>query len=327
MRDDSAASIRILADIGGTNIRFAAQVAGHPPGDTAVFATGDFPGPQAAINAYLARLGVVGSPRAVALAIACPVAGDRVEMTNNRWSFSIEDLRRRLGVPVLKVVNDFTAVALAVPHLLARDLNPIGDGKAVTGAPVAVIGPGTGLGVSALIPTAGSQWVALETEGGHVTAPAANERESAVLALLRDRFGHASAERCLSGQGLVNLYNALAELGNHDPRPLQPAEVTGNALNQSCSLCVVTVDMFCAMLGTVVGNLALTIGARGGVYIAGGIVPRLGRLFGESLFRHRFEGKGRFSDYMKAIPTFVVTRDTPAFLGLEEILDQSDESM
>lgn len=319
----SAPPPRLLADIGGTTARFALQ-RGNRPAERFVALRGkDYPDLAAAVRAYLEHCGPLRPPRQAAFAIASPVDGDRVEMTNSPWSFSIRALRRRLGLERLLVVNDFTAVALAAPRLSRRSLVKIGPGAAARGAPIAVLGPGTGLGVSGLIP-AGGGWVPLAAEGGHVTLPAADDRESEIVARLRRRFGHVSAERALSGPGLVNLYVAIAELEGR-PAPLDdPAEITRRALDGGSPLCAAALTTFCAMLGGCAGDLALTLGARGGVYIAGGIVPRLAEAFARSPFRRRFEAKGRFADYLAAIPTFVVTHRSPAFLGLRALLDAAE---
>ena len=241
-------------------------------------------------------------------------------MTNRDWSFSIDRLRQDLGLETLHVINDFAAVALAVPHLGAADVTRIGGGAAAQGAPIAVIGPGTGLGVSALVRTPG-RWTPVATEGGHVTLAAADEREAEVIAHLRRRFGHVSAERALSGPGLVNLHAALAALAGQ--AAAAPTDITARALAGADPLCRDAVAMFCAMLGTVAGDLALSLGARGGVYVAGGIVPDLGARFAATDFRARFEAKGRFKGYMAAIPTFVITMAQPAFTGLAALLEEA----
>ncbi|HLJ21126.1 MAG TPA: glucokinase, partial [Stellaceae bacterium] len=199
----------------------------------------------------------------------------------------------------------------------------VGGGEAVPDTPIAVLGPGTGLGVSGLIPANGVL-APLSGEGGHASMPAADDRESDVLLRLRRRFGHVSAERVLSGQGLVNLYSALADIEGVQVEPYTPAQIADPVIGEREPLCGAAVAMFCAMLGTVAGNLALTLGARGGVYIAGGIVPRLGARFVESGFRERFEHMGRFRDYLAAIPTWVVTAGVPAFLGLAELLERKE---
>ena len=183
-----------------------------------------------------------------------------------------------------------------------------------------MLGPGTGLGVSGLIP-AGAGWTPITGEGGHVTMCAVNDREGDVMRGLRLRFNHVSAERVLSGMGLTNLYETLAAIDEVDVPQRDPREVSEAALALAEPHAVEAVDMFCAMLGTVAGNLALTLGSTGGVYVAGGIAPKLGELFLKSEFRERFEAKGRFRDYLAPIPTYLVTHPTPAFLGLRSMLD------
>lgn len=323
------ARLRLLGDIGGTNARFALQVGGGPPSHVASFAGKDYADLADAVRAYLGAEAGEAPPSLAAFAVAAPVTGDRVELTNSPWSFSTEALRRRLGLERLVVVNDLTATALSIPRLDRDDLVQVGAGAAAAGAPIAVLAPGTGLGVSGLIPVppgeAPGRWVPLTTEGGHVTLAAADDRESAVLAVIRRRFGHASAERALSGPGLVNLAHALAEVEGGGPAPETPDQVTGRALSGASPLCAAALEMFCAMLGTVASNLALTLGARGGVYVAGGIVPKLGAAFGTSSFRRRFEDKGRFSHYLAAIPTYVMVREMPALLGLAGLPDDEDE--
>ena len=190
----------------------------------------------------------------------------------------------------------------------------------MAGAPLAVLGPGSGLGVSGLLPRPGGGWLPLSGEGGHVTLAAADDRESEVLARLRRRFGPVSAERALSGPGLVNLYRALCELAGREPAPLSPAEVSDAGLAGGCPHCREALELFAAFLGTVAGDLALTLGARGGVFIAGGIAPRLGDFLEGSAFRRRFEDKGPQRVYLEAIPTDLVIHPRPAFPGLGALL-------
>lgn len=316
---------RLLGDIGGTNARFALQAPEGRPKAIKRIKTADFPDLASAAEAYLAAASSGRPPRQAALAVACPVTGDEIHLTNNPWSFSIKALRRRLGVDSLHVINDFEAIAWSVPWLGAKDVRKIGRGKMQKGAPIAVIGPGTGLGVSALVPVAGG-WRALATEGGHVTLAPATAREAKVIGILRRKFSHVSAERALSGQGLVELYRAISLLdgtgkGTAAAETMTPATVTRRALGRRDRAAARALGMFSEMLGTVAGNLALTLGARGGVYIAGGVVPRLGRGFAAAAFRRRFEDKGRFSTYLGAIPTYLIIRKTPAFLGLAGFLD------
>lgn len=304
---------RLLGDIGATNARFALADATGKIERVRVLACDDYPGLAAAIAAYLAEDGIA-TPAAAALAVASPITGDSVTLTNHPWSFSIAALKRQLQLKRLVVINDFTANALAVPRLQPEDRQAVGGGSPAEGAPIGVLGPGTGLGVSGLVPTPAG-YVPLASEGGHATLAPADAREGAVLDRLRQRFDHVSAERVLSGQGLVTLYTTLAEIAGRPAGPFTPAQIADRAIGESEPLVRDALAMFCAMLGTMAGNLALTLGARGGIYIAGGIVPRLGGRFAASQFRERFEAKGRFRSYLAAIPTYVVTHKLPAFLG------------
>ena len=311
---------RLIADIGATNARFALVDAEGRIDEPRVLASDDYADLETAIEAYLSAVRAA-APKEAALAVASPVTGDLVTLTNHPWSFSISRLRQRLGLARLLVVNDFTANALAVPRLGASERIAVGGGEPVADTPIAVLGPGSGLGMSGLVPTAAG-WIALPGEGGHQTMAAADGREAAVLERLRRRFDHVSAERVLSGQGLVNLYQTLAGLDGVPTAPLTPAQIADRVIGEGDRQARDAVAMFCAMLGTVAGNLALTLGARGGVYIAGGIVPRLGATFVASDFRARFEAMGRFRTYLAAIPTYVVTHPTPAFPGLVALLEQ-----
>lgn len=314
----------LVGDVGATNARFGLV---SPDGGllhSSTFACADFAEIGDAVRAYLEMRGGLPAPRIGALAIAAAITGDRIRMTNHPWSFSVAALRDRLGFDRLVAINDFTAVALAVPRLAPADRMPVGGGAPVAGKPAAVLGPGSGLGASGLVP-AGGGWAALTGEGGHATMAPATARESAVLDLMRRRFDHVSAERCLSGPGLVNLYNSLAALDGVPAAPYTAAQITDPETGAQDPLCREATAMFCAMLGTVAGNLALTLGAQGGVYIAGGIVPRLGTRFAESGFRERFEAKGRMRPFLAAIPTYVVTHQLPAFLGCAAALAERSD--
>ena len=309
----------LVADVGATNARFGLV---SPKGvvlHTRTLAVADHPTIGDSITAYLGERGALPMPRQGAIAIASTITGDRVAMTNHPWTFSIAALKSQLGFDRLEVINDFTALALALPHLSQEDRRPIGGGASSAAAPIGVLGPGSGLGVSGLIP-ASAGWIALAGEGGHATMAPATDRESAVLDRMRRHFDHVSAERILSGPGLVNLYNTLAMLDGVPSKGYTAAQVTDPAIGAADPLCGEATSLFCAMLGTMAGNLALTLGARGGIYIGGGIVPRLGQRFAESPFRARFEARGRFSQYLAAIPTYVVTHPLPAFLGCAAVL-------
>ena len=312
---------RLVGDVGGTSARFGCVPnAGGRIERIAELACDDYPSLGAAIAGYCTTQGVP-TFAAAAIAVAATVTGDALAMTNRGWSFSIEALRRDLGVDRLLVLNDFEALALALPTLAAEELRRIGGGAAVAGEPCALLGPGTGLGVSGLL-RAGGAVLPLAGEGGHATLSGDDKRDELAIAYLRREFGHASAERALSGDGLVNLYRFVCERDGLVARDLAPADVTGAAMSTSDAACVEAVDLFFGLLGGFAGNLALTLGARGGVYIGGGIVGRLGRAIDRSSFRVRFEAKGRFSSYLAAIPVWLIEpRSPPALRGANAALD------
>ena len=313
---------RLIADIGGTNARFA-LLAGEAVRDERVLKVDGYDGIVTAIEAYLDLVGAASGadrPTEAAIAIANPITGDRIRMTNHFWEFSAAETRQALRLGRMIFVNDFTALAMAIRHLPPEELEQVGGGRGTPGAPHALLGPGTGLRVSGLIP-AGDHWVPLQGEGGHATLSPANEREMDVIRVLRQRFSHVSAERVLCGPGLVNLYEALCLLDGRAPEDLEPPDVTRRALDGSCRICRETLTMFCGMLGTVAGNLALTLGALGGVFVGGGIVPSLGRFFASSPFRDHFEDKGRFADYLAPVPVWVIHTERPAFIGVARTFD------
>ncbi|CAA7618829.1 glucokinase [Magnetospirillum sp. SS-4] len=311
----TSSDIALVADIGGTHARFALVDDGEVL-DPVQLRCADYDGPVSAARAFLTTHFPNSRPRRGAFAVASVIDGDHVDITNSPWKFSVEATRAALALDHFQVVNDFTAVALSVRHLKPEHLLSIGGGAAVPDQPIAILGPGTGLGVSGLIPAPDGQWIPLSTEGGHATMAAANDREAAVLAWLRRRFDHVSAERVLSGQGIVNLYQALSALSDRQAVYSTPDVITRHGLDGSCVICREAVDMFFAMMGTIGGNLALSLGSRGGVYIAGGILPRMAEAFRLSDFRARFEEHGRFQPYLATIPTWLVIHPMPAFLGM-----------
>lgn len=317
----------LLGDIGGTHARFGWQEGPHQGiEDVAVLPCEGSQGVLDVVLAYLKRAGK-GSEwfPSAAFGIATAVVGDQVHMCNRDWSFSVNELRAALGLERLLVLNDFTALALSIPALPDSCRRKIGSGEPVADAPIALLGPGTGLGVSGLMPAKiGKElrWSAISGEGGHVTLGACTEDEFGVLQTLQGQYGHVSAERVLSGPGLVALYQTLSSMGGlSNQAAVQPAQVLDLALNQADVSANKALDMFCGFLGSVAGNLALTLGARGGVYIGGGIVPRLGRRFDASPFRERFESKGRFTSYLQAIPVWVIDSPvSPALQGAAQAL-------
>lgn len=310
---------RLIADIGSSFARFALETAPGRFEHQALLHCADHADLATAVKAYRATL-PAGSIAHAAIAIANPVDGDAVRMTNSPWQFSITRMREQLRLQTLVVVNDFTALAMAVPRLAAHDSRQVGGGQAREGSVIGVLGPGTGLGVSGLVPAAGG-WVALGAEGGHASFAPQDERELAVLRFAWRQHAHVSFERLLSGPGLVLIHQALAEQAGvkHAPEWTAP-DITRRALDGSDALCADALDTFCAMLGTAAGNLAVTLGAQGGIYIGGGIVPRLVEHLERSPFRARFEAKGRFSDYLRAIPTHVITADDATLAGAAAIL-------
>src|SRR5471030_1901289 len=264
----------LLADVGGTNARFALELAPGQIDMIEVLPCADYPSLAAALLAYLASPTVagagIGNIRHGAIAIANPVTSDFVRMTNHHWAFSIEALRTECGFETLAVVNDFTALARSLPLLSATQKHQVGGGAAVAGSVIGLVGAGTGLGVS--------------------------------------------------GPGIELIYRALAEHSGVPAEAIAAPEITRRALAGESQLCDDVIETFCCMLATVASNVAITLGAQGGVYIGGGIVPKLGARFDHSGFRARFEQKGRFSDYLAQVPTFVVTAEYPAFVGVSAIL-------
>jgi glucokinase len=311
----------LLADIGGTNARFGWMAEGSDRVEHVhTLPTAAHAGPAAAARHYLSLLATtLGSryqpPGAGAFAVATAVGDDRIALTNSGWSFSRQDTRSELALRELLVLNDFEALALSLPHLKADQLQVVGPaGLAPAAGALAVIGPGTGLGVAGIVPTPHG-WVAVPGEGGHATLAAADDFESAVLAAARAGHAHVSAERLLSGIGLPVLHQAVATVLGQPCALLTAEAVVERGMARHDAVCERTLDVFCALLGSFAGNVALVLGARGGLYIGGGIVPRLGERFMASNFRERFEAKGRFQGYLGAIPTYLITDTLVALTG------------
>lgn len=313
----------VFADIGATNARFGYRSENGVIEKSHIFKCEEFPSFQEAFRAYLEHAGLKAeNVTRTALSIAGPVTSDHIRMTNHPWVFSKKAAQKELGLKRFVVVNDFTAVALSITELKENDRVLIGDpGRPNMDFPYAILGPGTGLGVSGLVPNHHGGYIPLSGEGGHVTMSPYTDREAEILHVLREWFGHVSAERLLCGSGLVNLYRAIAALNQEDPRLTRPEEITKAATGGSDDMAAEALTVFCAMLGTVAGNLALTLGSRAGVYIAGGIIPQILPFFKRSPFSNRFKAKGRFENYMAAIPVYVITHPLAAFLGLEASLE------
>lgn len=314
--------LALVGDIGGTNARFALWREQQLE-SVRVLATADYPGPEAAIRAYLAELGLpLGAVDSVCLACAGPVNGDLFRFTNNHWRISRAAFCRELQVRELLLVNDFSAMALGMTRLRDDERRVVCPGVAEADRPCVVIGPGTGLGVGTLLQLADGSWLALPGEGGHVDLPIGTPREAQLWQQLYAQLGHVRAEDVLSGSGLLLLYRALCALDGHEPRLASPAEVTAAALAGD-ALALAVLEQFCCWLGRAAGNNVLSLGARGGVYIVGGVVPRFAELFLASGFSRCLRDKGRMSDYFDGIPVWLVTAEYPGLMGAGVALQQA----
>lgn len=309
----SAPRTALVADIGGTNARLAiADLDTLRISGAASFRGAEFPSLDAVASAYLG--GIAERPTAAAVAVAAPVVGDRVRLTNSPWSFEHEQLRAALGIGRLLVLNDFEALAHALPHLGAGDLHQIGGGAPVERAPKAVLGPGTGLGVAALVwSTAG--WQAVAGEGGHASFAVEDAREFAMLERLLTGRERLSVERVVSGPGLADVYRVLAELQGWPARPLEAPEVVQQALGDDDPIAREALDRFATWLGRFAGDAALFFGARGGVYLGGGIAPRMADVLSSGAFRRAFEAKGRMTGYLAPVPVYVIMAGDAALKG------------
>lgn len=300
----------LIADIGGTNSRCAIADPDGIPDRIEVFTNRDFRGPAELLRAYIEKLPRDRRPRCAVLAVAAPVRGDDVKMVNIDWKYSGRELRRELELDEIEILNDFEALAHALPALNQTQLRQIGTGQVLPDKPKVVLGPGTGLGVAGLIPTDGG-WHAVTGEGGHVTLATACPEESRVVARVWEDYGHCSAERLISGPGLGYLHRLLHDTGDEmTPEHIAELADRGDIAAQE------SFEMFFRLFGTVAANVALILGAFGGIYIGGGIIPRNVERFVASGFRTRFESKGRYDDYLKSIPTFLITCEEPTLTGL-----------
>jgi len=315
---------RLLANIGATHARFGLETAPGVLGRVAVLRCDDYDGIVPLLHAYIEQhLSQHPSQRInhAAFALANPISGDFIRMTNRDWQFSTDEVRRTLGLSTLLIVNDFTALAMALPGFQPKDLMQVGGGAPQTHAVSGVLGPGTGLGVSGVIPTIDG-FVTLGSEGGHVNFAPSDEREFAILQFAWREWKHVSNERLISGPGMELIYRALAQRNGVEVTPRSAADIIGGALEQNDALCLEVLECFAGMLGSAAANLAVTLGAFGGIFIGGGIVPRMGEWFASSPFRARFEAKGRFTDYIAQIPTYVIMTPNPALYGVSAILSE-----
>lgn len=317
---------RLIADIGGTNARFAIETEAFQLEHIRVLACKNYKTFADAIEDYLAQLSMK-IPRYVGVAIANPVVNDNIRMTNHHWHFSIRKMKEQLAVDTFFVLNDFQAQALAITQMTEENfdaLNQLAEHhqpipKETT---VAVVGPGTGLGVSGLIPDGHGRMIALSGEGGHVTFSPHNQWERHLLSFSEKEYnGHVSAERLLQGDGLSLIYRFTADYNQVSPNKGTPMEVTHGALVEKDPLCIEVLSRYCEILGGFCGNVVLTIGGVGGLYLSGGIIPRFIDFLKQSDFCQRFEDKGRFVDYLHNVPVYVVTHPNPGLLGAAVALD------
>ena len=316
----------LVADAGGTNVRFALVdlAARSAPALLAVrkYPSRGFASIQDAAHVYLSELMLDGPPAAAVLSVAGPVSDNAIHMTNLGWRFTGRDVGEALGIASVRLINDYEAIAYSAPTLRQVDLREIGAAQAVETSEretVAIIGPGTGLGVGGYVRTEASL-IPLVTEGGHMDFAPVDDVEIEVLKFLRGRFGRVSAERILSGPGLSNLHEALSAMQDGSGARLEAHAITAQALKEPDSPAGRTLARFCAILGSIAGDVALLMGARSGVLLAGGILPAIADFLAASQFRARFEAKGRFRTYMSAIPTRLIVQDNAGMMGAANLL-------
>ena len=330
--ENSTGTIHLIADIGGTNIRIAQAKATPEISITEIetYQCKEFASLAEVIAYYLDAKALNGKTINACLAIACPVDSDLISMTNLPWQFSQQELKTSLGLNKLHFINDYTAIAMAIPLLTEQQKVKIGGGESVTGKPISVCGPGTGLGVANLVPiniAEKQQWHCISGEGGHIDFSPVNETEQHVLNAIQSIKPRVSYEQLLSGFGLEQIYQALLTLNNDAidmsaTTKVSAKDITHNAVQGTCPICEETLTLFCNVLGGFAGNLALIMNSQGGVYIAGGIVPRFIDYLKSSDFRKRFEAKGRLSAITKQAPTYVITESQPGLLGAAAFLMQ-----
>lgn len=310
----------LVGDVGGTNARFA--IARSVDGRVVLDHHESFPAERyptflQGVAAFID--GCPAKPTGGVIAVAGPVTDGRIDMTNSPWQVS-EDALRTLGLNPIRLINDFEALAWGAPEVPRAELAWLGGPEeGDPDATIAVLGPGTGFGVSALARDARGLAVAMPSEGGHASFAPGDAVEDEILRILRRRYDRVSIERLICGPGLLNMHRALARIDGRETHIDDPAEITETALKDPDSPCGATLARFCAILGAVAGDIALTTGARGGVYIAGGIAPRILDFLKASPFRRRFERKGRFQEYMADIPTWVITHKHAALLGAARV--------
>jgi glucokinase len=305
--------LALVGDIGGTNARFAiADIDTLEISDFAVFPCARFPSLPAVIRAYLD--GIPKRPAVASLAIAAAMAGDPLHLTNLSWTFTRDELAAATGAATPKLLNDFEALALSLPHLGERDLQQIGGEAPADGAMKAVLGPGTGLGVAGLLGTP-CGWMSVASEGGHISFAPENAEELAIAGRIGQGLDHISAERLISGPGLVSAYQILADMRGKPTGPLPASDIVKAALARTDPIAEETLELFVTWLGRFAGDVALMLGARGGVYLGGGIAPKILPALTTGAFRKAFQSKGRMSPYVASLPVYVITTEDAGLRG------------
>ncbi len=314
----------LIADIGGTNARFGV-VDKNGIHDLVYLECRNYAGPTEAALDYMKRVGLKEMPQYAAFAVAGPVHGDLVNFTQSPWTFRTSTVQKNLGFAKLDVMNDFEAVALAVPTIDENLLHHMcGPDQPEDKQNKGVLGPGTGLGMASLF-WSGNKYGVAPGEGGHMTMPATTQREFDIFNTLHVKYHHISAERVCSGKGLENLYSAIRVLDKRDDLPLDrdAAEISKAAMAGTCDVCKESLDLMLAFLGRVAGNQALVLNALGGIYIAGGIPTKLGDYFFTSRFVEEFQSKGRMRHLMERVPVYLVKHDAIGLLGLQATAQQN----
>ncbi len=311
--------MQVVMDIGGTNCRIATLDENHNLTAVECWSCLDFSGPAEVFSSYIEKHQL--EVMSLCMAIASPFTEDQVAMTNLNWSFSTLELKRQLSLKTLNIINDFHAVGLAIPLLADTEKIQVGAGNIDPEKPALICGPGTGLGV-AILTRVGNVWQVLPGEGGHMDFAPNSPYEMEIWKIFHRKYGHVSAERILSGPGLSELHSAICEIEGIDAPPLSAQQISELALTNASASCLKTLNLFCAMLGSYCGSLALATAAFGGVYIAGGIVPRFIDFVKASEFRQRFEAKGRYRSYNEKIPTCIISAEYPGLLGAAAYLRQ-----
>ena len=308
------ATTRLTADVGGTNTRVALyDELDDDLRSVTTFVNEDYDCLEDVLQAWRDNLNE-DWPTTACIAAAAPPSGDQISMINLGWSFSCSALAQQFGFRHLRWLNDFQANAHSLPHLGTADLELLHSGAQTEHSKLATVGPGTGLGGATL------QWIgdtpfAIDAEPGHAGLSPGNELESDIFRRLLPEYGDIYAELLVSGAGLVRLYTAIAELSGASPRSFKPADVSRLGLEGSDSHCVQALETFCALLGSACGDFVLSNGAYGGLYIAGGIIPRMTEFLRQSSFLERLQNKGLMSEHLVKMPVQLITTEHPGLIG------------